>query len=120
MMRVSCSANPVFFISMVGANKYGVVDEHEHIFDIFTKTYDFMASNIQVKSAQDLWKFYVERNPEVKILNKFIWKQAADRKKITIYQLIEFFIRHHPSGHYVLDECPFLAHSVAGNEMSKN
>ena len=107
-MGIRGPANQVYFISMVGVNKKGIVDEHEHIFDIFTRTYDFLGSNVQVISAQDLWKFYNDKNPEVKIFKKIIWRKAADRKKINIYQLVEFFIRHHPSGHYVLDECPFL------------
>ena len=93
---------------MVGANEKGIVDEHEHIFDIFTKTYDFLGSDVQVISAQDLWKFYVENNPEVTIFFSFVLNKTAERKKINIYQLVEFFIRRHRSGHYVLDECPFL------------
>ena len=109
---MSGTANQVYFISMVGVNENGVVDKHEYIFDIFTKTYDFLGSNVQVKSAQDLWRFYVKRNPEVKIFNTFTWRKAADRQKINIYQLVEFFIRHHPNGHYVLDECPFLRSNI--------
>ena len=83
---------------MVGVDGKGIVDDHHHIFDIFTKLYDFSGSNVQVKvmSAQDLWKFY---ESEIK---------GADKKKVNIYQLVEFFVRHHPFAHYILDECPFL------------
>ena len=109
-------ANQVYFISMVGVNELGIVDEHEYIFDIFTKKYDFLGSNVQVISAQDLWKFYLEKNPEVMIFNKFILRKAADRENINIYQLVEFFIRHHPSGHYILDECPFLKMKTSKHE----
>ena len=45
---------PVFFISLVGVDREGFVDVHEHIFDIYTKLYDFHGSNVNVKSAQDL------------------------------------------------------------------
>ena len=81
---------------MAGVDEYGIVDKHEHIFDIFTKLYDFLGSNVQMMSAQDLWKFYDSKN------------KGADKEEVNIYQLVEFFIRHHPHGHYILDECPFL------------
>lgn len=81
---------------------------HEHIFDIFTKLYDFSGTNIQVISAQDLWKFYKKK--QLKIFNPRTWKKA-DKKKVNIYQLVEFFILHHPSAHYILDECPLLTSS---------
>ena len=88
--------NPVYFISMVGVNERGFVDDHQHIFDIFTKLYDFSGSDVQVMSAQDLWKFYEKKN------------KGANKWKVDIYQLVEFFVHHHPNGHFVLDECPFI------------
>ena len=103
-MGVKEKADPVFFISMVGVNKWGIVDDHQHIFDVYTKLYDFLGSNVQVKSAQDLWSFYEERN------------KGADKKEINIYGLVEFFVRCHPKGHFVLDECPF----IAGSEYVRN
>ena len=93
-------ADPVFFISMVGVDQYGrgtlEEEEDEFIFDIFTKLYDFLGSNVQVKSAQDLWEFYEGRN------------KGADKLAVNVYELVEFFICHHPYGHYILDECPIL------------
>ena len=45
-------ANPVFFISLVGANSLkGFVDKDEYIFDIYTTEYDFQGSNVKVVSA---------------------------------------------------------------------
>ena len=81
---------------MVGVDEGGTADDHKYIFDIFTKEYDFLGSDIQVISAQDLWRFYQDRN------------KGADKKKVNIYQLVDFFVRHHPFAHYILDECPFL------------
>ena len=81
---------------MVGVNQLGIVEEHEYIFDIYTKSYDFATSNVQIVSAQDLFAFYKSRN------------KGADRMKIDIYSLAEYFLQHHPNGHYVFDECPFL------------
>ena len=88
--------DPTFFISMVGVDKYGEVDEHEHLFDIFTKLYDFSGGKVRVLSAQDLWTFYESKNKGVK------------REDFDIYTLVEFFIQHHPNGHFTFDECPFL------------
>ena len=95
-MGIKDKTNPVFFISMVGVSIYGIVDDHQHIFDVYTKLYDFLGSNVQVISSQDLWVFYENRN------------NGADKRKINIYQLVEFFVCHHLNGHFVLDECPFL------------
>ena len=89
-------ADPVFFISMVGVDENGMVDENQRIFDVYTKLYDFVGVDVQVLSAQDLLKFYASRN------KKF------ERNKIDIYTLVEYFILMHPNGHYVLDECPIL------------
>ena len=89
-------ADPTFFISMVGVDNMGIVDKHEHLFDIFTKVYDFHGSNIQVLSAQDLWRFYQSKN------------EGIMREDVDIYTMVEFFILHHANGNFVLDECPFL------------
>ena len=75
----------------------GIVDEHEFLFDIYSKLYDFVGSNIRVISAQDLWQFYESKN------------KGAKRVHFDIYFLVEFFIQHHSNGHFILDECPFLA-----------
>jgi len=68
----------VFFISLVGVDEKGFVDDHEHIYDIYTKLFDFWgrkatlkgfhgntvshcmhcARNLNVISAQDLRDFY--------------------------------------------------------------
>ena len=88
--------DPTFFISMVGVDEWGKVDEHEYLFDIFTKLYDFSGCKVQVLSAQDLWTFYQSKNKGVQL-----WD-------VDIYTLVEFFVQHHPDGHFILDECPFL------------
>ena len=90
-------AQDVFFISLVGVNNTGIVDEHEYIFDIYSKAYDFHGTAVKVMSAQDLWAFFESKN------------KGADRKIVNIYFLVEYFIQHHQHGHFILDECPFLA-----------
>ena len=93
--------DPVFFISLVGVDKKGNVDQdehiynvgkYEHIFDIYTKWYDFVGSNVKVLSAQDLRDFY---------------KSKHQGKVADVYQMAEFFVDEHSNGHFILDECPF-------------
>ena len=82
-------------MSFVGVNAEGFVEEHEHIFDIYTKLYDFLGCNVNVISAQDLWDFFKSKHP------------AADSSEIDIYTMAEFFVDQHSNGHFVVDECPF-------------
>ena len=91
--------DPVFFISLVGVNIRGKVEDYEHIFDIYTKAYDFTASEVVVKSAQDLWDFYEAQ------------KKGSDKTEVDIYTLVECFVQNNPNAHYVLDEVPFLVDS---------
>ena len=86
---------PVFFLSLVGVDDEGFVEEHEHIFDIYTKLYDFLGCNVIVKSAQDLWKYYKSR------------RKGANRKDIDVYTMAEFFVEENSKGHFIVDECPF-------------
>ena len=87
--------DPVFFISLVGVDEEGFVEEHEHIFDIYTKEYDFLGCNVKVISAQDLKDFYESNHT------------SCHRKMIDIYTAAEYFVEQHSNGHYVVDECPF-------------
>ena len=86
---------------MVGVDKKGNVDEHERIFDIYTKIYDFAGTNILVINAQDLWSFYKSK------VRMSTWIKV-DQTDVIIYELVEFFILHHPNGHYIFDECPIF------------
>ena len=84
-------------MSLVGVNFQGYVEEHEHIFDMYTKEYDFLGCRVKVTSAQDLWNFYKAKRP------------GAYREAINVYTIAEFFVDQHPKGHFVVDECPFKA-----------
>ena len=89
-------ANPVFYISLVGAGEYGKIEDSEHIFDLYTKFYDFLGTNVKVKSTQDLWEFYKNYHPDV------------NKKYVSIYTLLEYFVKSHPAGHFIMDEFPFI------------
>ena len=94
--KMKPNAGHVYFISMVGVDSYGSVEEFEYIFDIYTKEYDFRGYDVTVISAQDLWEFYASKNKRSRI------------KDVKIYFLVEYFVRHHPDGHFIVDECPLL------------
>ena len=83
----------------MGVNDFGKVEKDEYIFDIYTKLYDFHGSNVKVISAQDLWTFFESK------------KKRADRAKVDIYCLVEYFVQNHLDGHFVLDEVPFLIYN---------
>ena len=82
-------------MSLVGFNFQGYVEEHEHIFDIYTKQYDFLGCDVKVITAQHLRDFYKSKHP------------GADRSKIDVYTMAEFFVDQHSNGHFIVDECPF-------------
>ena len=163
----------MYYISLVGVDQYGFVEEDEYIFDIYTKLYDFVGTNVNVLSAQDLWEFYKQHNNQEDsgdILNidlsklgdsaerdhndnkklnvdghikghfKQLWMRfkqpftkkrdvnisspgdshssivesvekcrkyvESERKKVSVYALVELFIKNHPNGHFIIDECP--------------
>ena len=97
--------DPVFFISLVGVNTTGFVDKYEHIFDIYTKEYDFRGSNVKVISAQDLRNFYTKHHKLDTFRNFF--RRKAQIKKVDVYTMAEFFVEQHSNGHFVVDECLF-------------
>ena len=87
-LGLKTEADPVFYISMVGADENGIFYEHEHIFDLYTKEYDFVGSNVHVITAQDLWKFYASKNKGMKLFNIFTLVEGVKREKVDIYFLI--------------------------------
>ena len=93
--NLKLNPDPVYYISLVGVDENGFVEDHEHIFDIYTKEYDFLGSDVQFKSAQDLWDFYQSLH------------KNADKHKVDIYRMASFFVKKHFNGHFVFDECPF-------------
>ena len=97
--------DPVFFMSFVGVDEEGFVEEHEHIFDIYTKVYDFLGCDVKVISAQDLKNFY-EKHHKMESFRNF-FRRKSQKKKVDIYTMAEFFVDQHRNGHFVVDECPF-------------
>ena len=61
-------------------NDEGYVDEYEHIFDLYTKLYDFQGTNVKVISAQDLWDFYESKHKPVSTSVESGHKMSHKRK----------------------------------------
>ena len=115
---------------MAGVHEDGSIDEHEYIFDIYTKEYDFQSYDVKAKSMQDIksyvianWNKYkaryrgeidklekewIERNRRGERLEEMY---GFIRKKIDVYSSLKFFVSHHSNGHYVFDECPITQKS---------
>ena len=81
-------------------DEYGKVEKDEHIFDILTKLYDFNDTDVEVLSAQDLLKFYQG------------WQKITPNDDI--YTFVEFFMKNHSEGHFIIDECPILKIRTSG------
>ena len=56
-MGLKSKADPVYFISLVGAVEKGFVEQNERVFDLYTKMCDFTDIDVQVISEQDLSDF---------------------------------------------------------------
>lgn len=92
-------ADPVYYISLVGVDEWGFVEQDEYIFDTYTKLYDFVGADIKVKSAQDLWAFYKQHQKV---------DELQQTKTHDIYKIVELFIKNNSNGHFIIDECPIL------------
>ena len=122
----------MFFISFVVVDEDGMVDKHEHIFDVYTKMYDFIGCNVKVLSAQDLRDYYKSKHPELFIRHSDTSSSdssdietgcsdssdsdasysdtsdgSSSRFDVEVYQAAEFFVEVHSNGHFILDECSF-------------
>ena len=92
------SADPVYYISLLGVDGKGIVDEYEYIFDIYTRLFDFTDTDVKAKSSQDLWAFY-------RLHHKL---DPSEKLKVDIYTIVECFIQQNSNGHFIIDECPIL------------
>ena len=54
-------ADPIYYISLLGVEDNGVVENDDYIFDTYTKLYDFCGTDVNVINAQDLWHFFEQR-----------------------------------------------------------
>ena len=99
------SGKDVYFISLVGASKWGKPDKRRHVFDVITDEYEFTQTGHETTpifvDIPKLMDHYLKHQPlGAKALGVF--------KTLTVYDLLAFFISRHPDSHYVIDEVPML------------
>ena len=85
----------VFYISLAAADIYGVPRNEYFTFDIASKM-DLENTDVMVLDCMDLLTDYRHQN------------EAEVPEKITVYELVENFMKNHPRGYFFIDECPFL------------
>ena len=129
-------ADPIYYISLLGVEDNGVVENDDYIFDTYTKLYDFCGTDVNVINAQDLWQFF-EKNysqsdsccTNYMATSSFSYtcheqlhrqlqvgmRFREDRNIIPIlrwttciYSLVEFFVERHSNCHFFIDECPII------------
>ena len=88
----------VYYISLVAGDVFGVPRNQHFTFDIASKI-DLEDTDVEVLDCQDLINQY-RNQPEGEVT-----------EKITVYELVENFVKNHPRGCFFIDECPFLMHN---------
>ena len=87
----------------------GIPRDAFYFYDIRSKM-ELERYGINFLSAQDLKSFYEEEMS--KSILESSGKQSEDmcekKKESNIYDLVEYFMKHHPDGYYFLDEVPFI------------
>ena len=102
-VKESTDDRPVYFLSLVGTDagdRYGkgIPRSANYFYDIRSNM-ELRQHGITFMSAQDLQTFHHEHSG---ILN------VDKNKQLNIYQLVHFFMQHHPDGYYFLDEVPLI------------
>ena len=85
----------VYFLSLVAADRRGRHRNEFFTFDIKTKM-DMQNTEVVVLDVHDLVDSY-KKNHGGKL-----------PRDITVYELVEDFIDHHPDDSFFIDECPIL------------
>ena len=87
--------NRVYYISLVAADRNGVPRDEYFTFDVASKI-DLEDTDVDVLDCQDLINQYRNQN------------EGKVPRKITVYELVENFVKNHPRANLFVDECPFL------------
>ena len=85
----------VYYISLVAGDQFGVPKNQHFTFDIASKM-DLEDTDVEMLDCHDLLNQYQTQN------------EGEVPKEITVYELVENFVKNHPRGSYFIDECPFL------------
>ena len=128
-----------YFISMVATDKFGRPAQHDYLFDLTTRRKLERNSNVKFITVSDLRAFYCQQQTN----EQKIWMEsqskmyylayerklsATDRydvmgtdklwqlleKPMGVYDLLTFFVKHHRSSNFIIDEMPFLPDKIDG------
>ena len=132
-----------YFISMVATDKFGRPAQHDYLFDLTTRRKLERNSNVKFVTVSDLRAFYCQQQTN----EQRIWIEsqskmyylayerklsARDRydemgtdklwrllaKPMGVYNLLTFFVKHHRSSNFIIDEMPFLPDKIDGASKS--
>ena len=96
----------VFFLSLVAADRQGRHRNEFFAFDVMTKM-DMQNTEVVVLDVHDLVDSYKKNH------------HGNLPSNITVYELVEDFIDHHPDDSFFIDECPILGNDKYGFGYSK-
>ena len=90
---------PIFFISLVGSDagdymRKGIPRKAFYIFDVKSEV-ELEKHKIKFMSCQDLLEYYQKET-------------GMNGEKMNVYELVQFFIKKNPNGHYLFDEVPLI------------
>ena len=86
----------VYFISLVATNLLGFPEREYYLYDIATEM-EFQGFRLKFLSTKEIKDFYRKHHPDF------------DEKKVTIYEMTQFFIQMNKGSSFFLDEVPFIS-----------
>ena len=86
----------VFFISLVASSILGFPEREHYLYDVATEM-EFQGFRVNFLSVKEIKDFYRKHHPDF------------DEKKVTIYEMTQFFIQMNKGSSFFLDEVPFIS-----------
>ena len=129
-----------YFTSMVATDKFGAPAQHSYLFDLTTKRKLKQNPRLKFITTSDLLAFYYSRQTKAKrsimeseskmyyaayerklsARDRFdemgidkLWRRLLENQ-IGVYSLLTFFVKHHRSSNFIIDEMPLLPDGYDG------
>ena len=94
----------MYFISLVATSTDGFPEREHYLYDIATEM-EFQGFRVKFLSVKEIKDFYRKHHPDF------------DEKKVTIYEMTQFFIQMNKGSSFFLDEVPFISISYRSKSM---